>query len=211
MDGKGSGEPDMPASAERAKMLAREFGQPTPALVRLIQVVRQDAELSALMETKTATGQRRSKRRRERSAGKSKSSMLAPDGRPRGQAPTPESSQKAALLLLLATDYANGLTQVQIAEKHGLHVQTVRKRLVQTGVDTRTHLPVSTDDELRQACKAMKEGASARESPMGSASRTRRSSVRSDMLTGCRNHHHAPRQRATWKLDHLRAPLRKCL
>jgi DNA-binding transcriptional regulator LsrR (DeoR family) len=36
----------------------------------------------------------------------------------------------------LVADYADGLTQVQVAEKHGLHVQTVRKRLIEAGVDT---------------------------------------------------------------------------
>lgn len=43
MSGKRSDEPDMPASVERAKILAREFGQPTPALARLVNAVRQDA------------------------------------------------------------------------------------------------------------------------------------------------------------------------
>lgn len=75
--------------------------------------------------------------------------------------------RKLESLLPLVTGYANGLTQVQIVEKHGLHVQAVRKRLVHAGVDTPAHLRVLTDDDLRQARKAMKEGASAREIARG--------------------------------------------
>lgn len=72
--------------------------------------------------------------------------------------PSLDRLRKVECLLPVVTDYANGLTQIQIAEKHGLRVQTVRKRLTQAGVDTRAHLRVLTDDDPRQARKAMKEG-----------------------------------------------------
>jgi len=67
------------------------------------------------------------------------------------------------VLLPIVADYADGLTQVQIAKKHGLHVQTVRKRLLQAGVDTRPRLRALTDENLRTARAAIDEGASARE------------------------------------------------
>lgn len=63
-------------------------------------------------------------------------------------------------LPLLVADYADGLTQVQIAKKYGLHVQTVRKRLIQAGVDTRARLCILADEDLRAARAAMDDGAS---------------------------------------------------
>lgn len=65
------------------------------------------------------------------------------------------------------TDYAAGLTQVQIAKKYGLQVQTLRKRLIEAGVDTRARLRVLTDENLRAARAAMDHGASAREITRG--------------------------------------------
>ena len=67
----------------------------------------------------------------------------------------------------LVADYADGLTQVQIAEKHGLHVQTVRRRLIEAGVDTRARLRVLADEDLRAARAAMDHGASVREIARG--------------------------------------------
>ena len=64
-------------------------------------------------------------------------------------------------------DYATGLTQVQIAEKYGLHVQTVRKRLIAAGVDTRARLRVLTDEDLWAARAAIDDGASVRETARG--------------------------------------------
>ena len=67
----------------------------------------------------------------------------------------------------LVADYAEGLTQVQIAEKHGLHAQTVRKRLIAAGVDTHIRLRALSDEELRAARVATGEGASVREIARG--------------------------------------------
>lgn len=67
----------------------------------------------------------------------------------------------------LVADYADGLTQVQIAKKHGLHVQAVRERLIAAGIDTRARLRALTDEELRVVRAAMSEGASAREVARG--------------------------------------------
>lgn len=72
----------------------------------------------------------------------------------------------------LVADYATGLTQVQIAEKYGLHVQTVRKRLIAAGVDTRARLRVLTDEDLWAARAAIDDGASVRETARGTWRRT---------------------------------------
>lgn len=62
----------------------------------------------------------------------------------------------------LVVDYANGLTQERIARKRGIHVQTLRKRLREAGVDTRGRLSALSDEELRSARRAVSDGASLR-------------------------------------------------
>lgn len=68
-----------------------------------------------------------------------------------------------AALPSLVGDYADGLSQVQVAKKHGLHVQTVRKRLIAAGVDIRARLRVLGDEYLRAARVAMARGTSDKE------------------------------------------------
>lgn len=82
---------------------------------------------------------------------------------------TPHHAAAAQFVALspLVADHADGLTQVQIAKKHRLQVQTVRKRLIEAGVDTRARLRVLTDENLRTARAAINEGASAREIARG--------------------------------------------
>lgn len=69
---------------------------------------------------------------------------------------------KVQQILPLVVDYANGLTQATIAKKHGIHVQTLRKRLHEAGVDTRGHLSALNATDLRSARRAISEGASLR-------------------------------------------------
>lgn len=40
------------------------------------------------------------------------------------------------MLLTLVVDYVNGLTRIEIAKGHGIHVQNLRKRLQAAGVNT---------------------------------------------------------------------------
>lgn len=75
----------------------------------------------------------------------------------------PSAGSNPSAIPLLVADYADGLTQVQIAKKHGLHVQTVRRRLIAAGVDTRARLRVLTHEDLRAARAAKGDGASFRE------------------------------------------------
>ena len=64
--------------------------------------------------------------------------------------------------LPLVVDYANGLSQAEIALKHGIHIQTVRKRLKEVGVGARRRNTL-TDEELTQAPALLEAGISARE------------------------------------------------
>lgn len=59
-------------------------------------------------------------------------------------------------------DYANGLTQMEIAKKHGIHVQTLRKRLQKAGVNTRARVRLLSSAQLEAARSAITDGASLR-------------------------------------------------
>ena len=72
------------------------------------------------------------------------------------------SPNRSQSLLPLVVDYANGHTQVVIAHKHGMHVQTLRKRLHEAGVNTRVRTNALSDDDLRSAQAATSDGASVR-------------------------------------------------
>lgn len=60
-------------------------------------------------------------------------------------------------------DYANWMTRLEIAQKHGLHVQTVRKKLSAAGVVTRARSGALTEDDLDAARNLLATGMSARE------------------------------------------------
>lgn len=65
-------------------------------------------------------------------------------------------------MLPLVVDYANGLTQVEIAKKHGIHVQTLRKRLQKAGVNTRARVRLLSSVQLEAARGAIADGVSLR-------------------------------------------------
>ncbi|MGK0721036.1 helix-turn-helix domain-containing protein [Leucobacter sp. W1478] len=65
-------------------------------------------------------------------------------------------------MVQLVVDYANGLTQMEIAKKHGIHVQTVRKRLRDAGVNTRSRVRLLRSEQLDAARSAIADGASLR-------------------------------------------------
>ncbi|WP_297105147.1 helix-turn-helix domain-containing protein [Tessaracoccus sp.] len=67
------------------------------------------------------------------------------------------------MLLPLVVDYANGMTQVEIARKHRLHVQTVRKRLGEAGVRVREHNRVLSEEDLWHARRLLNGGVGSRE------------------------------------------------
>ena len=67
------------------------------------------------------------------------------------------------VLLPLVVDYANGMTQVEIARKHRIHVQTVRKRLGEAGVRVREHNRALSDEDLWHARRLIESGLASRE------------------------------------------------
>lgn len=69
----------------------------------------------------------------------------------------------ASEVLPLVVDYANGMTQAEIAAKHGLHIQTVRKRLTQAGVNSRERNRALDDEDLWRARRLIDSGVSVRE------------------------------------------------
>ena len=65
-------------------------------------------------------------------------------------------------ILGLVVDYANGMTQQEIAIKHRLHVQTVRKHLKAAGVNVRQHNSSLSAHDLHQARRLLESGQSLR-------------------------------------------------
>lgn len=158
----GSDDQEAVADLESVRLLLDKLTHPTPALTRLIDLVRRDPDLQGLMDF----GERRKQRgsrgtRRARVSGGVSSSRVGSQG---GDAGLVESSGSVPVtaLLPIVVDYANGLTQVEIATKHTLHVQTVRKRLAVAGVKVRSHNRALSDEELNGARAAIDGGASAR-------------------------------------------------
>ena len=73
-----------------------------------------------------------------------------PSTRSRGPASSPDGP--TSVILRMGVEYTNGMTQEEIARQHGLHIQTVRKRLKVAGVVTRsrgTALIPQNPDEAR--------------------------------------------------------------
>ena len=107
------------------------------------------------------------RRRLGRNEGPTRSTRIDLRGASRMRPLPPSAATTPTAFPTLVADYADGLTQVQIAKKHRLHVQTVRKRLVAAGVDTRARLRALTDEDLRAARSAKGDGASFREIARG--------------------------------------------
>lgn len=162
---------DDPAAADlaRARKLLNDLAHPSPALAQMVELTQRDpksGDLSILGE----------KRERHRGGGSQQPGRNeAPTGSPRIDLrcaprvrPVPPSAGTTPTAFpTLVADYADGLTQVQIAKKHRLHVQTVRKRLIEAGIDTRARLRVLADEDLRAARLAKGDGASFREIARG--------------------------------------------
>ncbi|KTS70340.1 hypothetical protein NS206_00270 [Microbacterium testaceum] len=98
----------------------------------------------------------------------------------------------------MVVDYANGMTQEEIARKHGLHIQTVRKRLKAAGVVTRSHSTALTVQDMDEARGLLDADLSVREAArrLGVAHTTLLRAIRrADATTADENHHPAPRNR----------------
>ncbi len=81
---------------------------------------------------------------------------------PQSRAPDSSPGEQDPDILGMVVDYANGMTQAEIARKHGLHIQTVRKRLKSARAVMRTHKTALTEQELNEARTLLAGGTSAR-------------------------------------------------
>lgn len=84
-----------------------------------------------------------------------------PSTRSRRSASSP--GEPTSDILRMVVDYANGMTQEEIARKHGLHIQTIRKRLKAAGVVTRSHSTALTAQDMDEARGLLDAGLSVRE------------------------------------------------
>ena len=134
----------------RARELLDDLAPPSPALAQMVELAQRDSESSS----HSVLGEKREGcRGRE---GQKPDCNEGPKGSPRvdlrrALRVRPVAQSAPAVAPALVADYADGLTQVQIANKYGLYVQTVRKRLIAAGIDTRARLRVLTDEDLRAA------------------------------------------------------------
>lgn len=118
----------------------------------------------------------------------------SPSTRSRG--PASSGDEPTSDILRMLVDYANGMTQEELAHKHGVHIQTVRKRLKAAGVVTRSRSTALTVQDLNEARGLLDAGLSAREvaRKLGVAHTTLLRAIRrADATTADENHHHAPR------------------
>lgn len=153
--------------AEAGKSLVDIFSRPTPALTRLIEHMRQNTELT---ESHAAGHPRTSSRSCDRQGQSTDEPNSVAGPNPRREstkqnrrtiAPGIEKA-RASVLLPPVVDYANGLTQAEIARKHGIHAQTLRKRLREAGVNTRVRVSALSENEVQSARAVISEGASVR-------------------------------------------------
>lgn len=167
MKSKKSDQRAVTSEAEAGRALVDTFSRPTFALARLIEKVRGDPEL---VKEVTASSQSKSTRIRDRQRGPTSEADSVAGPKPRREstkqnrrtiAPEIEKA-RASILLPLVVDYANGLTQAEIARKHGVHAQTLRKRLREAGINTRVRVAALSESEVKVARAVISEGASAR-------------------------------------------------
>lgn len=151
-------DPTAAVDLARVRKLLQDLAHPSPALVQMVELSQHDPESGDLL----ISGEHERHRRggsRQRGGDEGPTRPVRSDDL-RGARPMRS-------LPLLVADYADGLTQVQIAEKHGLHIQTVRKRLIAAGIDTRARLRALTDEDLRAVRVAIGQGVSVREIARG--------------------------------------------
>lgn len=150
-----------------SRSLVDTFSRPTPALTRLIEHMRQNPEL---VEGIAASSQSKSTRIRDRQ-GRSTGEPNSVAGSTSRRESTKQNRRtispgiekaRASVLLPLVVDYANGLTQAEIARKHGIRAQTLRKRLWEAGVNTRVRVTALSESEVKVAGAVVSEGASVR-------------------------------------------------
>ncbi|MDR3359805.1 MAG: hypothetical protein LBO20_03970 [Bifidobacteriaceae bacterium] len=84
-------------------------------------------------------------------------------GRLPGRAAGEQQGRPDSLTARAARVYRDGLTQRQVAERLDVHVQTVRRHLARAGVAPRPRRVVLSEEDLDQAVRLWRSGASTRE------------------------------------------------
>lgn len=153
--------------AEVSRSLVDTFSRPTPTLTRLIEHIHQNPELTESLAADHSRASSRSRGRQGRSAGEPNSvadstSRRESTKQSRRTVSPGIAKARASVLLPLVVDYANGLTQAEVARKHGIHAQTLRKRLREAGVNTRVRVTALNESEVNAARAVIAEGASIR-------------------------------------------------
>lgn len=148
---------------ERARAVMDSLLHPNPALKHLLQVVREHPELCVPRDQADTQDSPDGNRERGRAgSGRPATSSSRESAGVRTAAAEGLAGDESRVLPLVV-DYANGLTQAEIAAKYGLHIQTVRKRLAEAGVSSRAHDQTLSDENLWQARRLIDSGLSARE------------------------------------------------
>lgn len=138
-----------------ARKLLDDLAHPSPALAQMVELAQRDLESGDL----SILGEKRERhhgggsRQPDRNEGLTGSPRIDLRGAPRVRPIPPSAATTPTAFPTLVAGYADGLTQVQIAKKHGLHVQTVRKRLIEAGVNTRARLRVLTNEDHGQLAR----------------------------------------------------------
>lgn len=135
---------------------------PSPVQQRLLELVKKHPEMLGSQETSSDSVEGREQRGRSDRGGSNRGAR----GRGSGDGERRDSGgarSSPAVLLPLVVDYANGMTQLEIAKKHRIHVQTVRKRLGEAGVRVREHNRALSDEDLWHARRLLDGGVGSRE------------------------------------------------
>jgi len=154
-------------SLDKVRDLVNALLHPTPAFTQLMANLKANDELIATSSTEKFQGQL-PVTTQVRAGTKATITPRPGSSTKTSINPPPEATtrqmneRELQALLALVVDYANGLTQMELAQKHGMHVQTVRKRLKEVGVNLRARVKLLSPAQLEAARSAIAGGASLR-------------------------------------------------
>lgn len=154
-------------SLDKVRDLVNALLHPTPAFTQLMANLKANHELDATASTEKpkeqlpATTEVRASTKTPITPRPDSSTKTSSN--PPSEATTLQMNERALqALLALVVDYANGLTQMELARKHDMHVQTVRKRLKEVGVNLRARVKLLSPAQLEAARSSIARGASLR-------------------------------------------------
>ena len=154
-------------SLDKVRDLIDALLHPTPAFTQLMANLKANDELDTTSSTENLKGQL-PVTSQVRASTKTPTTPL-PDASTKTSVIPPSDATTLRVnecelqaLLALVVDYANGLTQMELAQKHGMHVQTARKRLKGVGVNLRARVKLLSLAQLEAARSAIAGGAGLR-------------------------------------------------